>query len=226
MSPGINAENTSFCFLDFDIADHRAQLATAAAFVNATDARYGFSSKDLRLLGGSELSRIEDLIATDHEWSSKTGNLQVRPPPAGNRIVVRLFWDVAPLACENFATLCANGSLLPGSSDKKAKPAPVGESGKPLTYRNSTVHRVVPKFIVQGGDFVFGNGSGGESIFNGKKFKDERAGLNRSHDRRGILSMGNSGKNSNKERFGSSLGLKPRTLLLHLRERPIHGRPI
>lgn len=45
--------------------------------------------------------------------------------------------------------------------------------------------------------FVFGNGSGGESIYNGKKFKDERAGLNLKHNRRGILSMGNSGKNSN-----------------------------
>jgi hypothetical protein len=44
---------------------------------------------------------------------------------------------------------------------------------------------------------VFGNGSGGESIFNGKKFKDERTGLNLKHDRRGVLSMGNSGKNSN-----------------------------
>jgi cyclophilin family peptidyl-prolyl cis-trans isomerase len=49
--------------------------------------------------------------------------------------------------------------------------------------------------------FVFGNGSGGESIFNGKKFKDERPGLLLKHDRRGILSMGNSGKNSNTSQF-------------------------
>ena len=62
-------------------------------------------------------------------------------------IVLRLLWDQAPLACENFATLCANGS--------DGKPAPVGQSGKPLTYRQSTVHRVVPGFVVQGGDFVF-----------------------------------------------------------------------
>ena len=47
-------------------SDHRAKLALAAAFVHATDSRYGFSSKDLRKLGGSELSRIGDLIGTDH----------------------------------------------------------------------------------------------------------------------------------------------------------------
>mmetsp|Transcript_36683 Transcript_36683/g.88392 ORF Transcript_36683/g.88392 Transcript_36683/m.88392 type:complete len:270 (+) Transcript_36683:692-1501(+) len=53
---------------------------------------------------------------------------------------------------------------------------------------------------MQGGDFVFGNGSGGESVF-GKKFKDERAGLALKHDRAGLLSMGNSGKNSNTSQF-------------------------
>jgi hypothetical protein len=55
---------------------------------------------------------------------------------------------------------------------------------------------------LQGGDFVFGNGSGGESVFGNKKtFKDERAGLILKHDRKGILSMGNSGKNSNSSQF-------------------------
>ena len=136
------------------------------------------------------------------EWSSKNidcGGVEVRPPPAGNRIVLKLFWDVAPLACENFATLCANGSSF-GDPKGKAKPPPIGESGKPLTYRDSKVHRVVAGFVLQGGDFVFGNGSGGESVF-GKKFKDERAGLLLKHDRRGLLSMGNSGKNSNSSQF-------------------------
>ena len=66
---------------------------------------------------------------------------------------------------ENFATLCANGS-------GQAK-SPVGESGKELTYRNSKVHRVETGFVLQAGDFVMGNGAGGESIFGrGKKFKD------------------------------------------------------
>jgi peptidylprolyl isomerase len=200
--PTVNADNCGFCYLDVDIDGYRAKLATAAAFVNATNSRYGFSSSDLLSLGGSEVSRIPELIETDHEWSLNSkacGGIVTKPPSCGNRMILRLFWDVAPMACENFATLCGNGSLLPGETGK-AKPAPLGESGKPLSYRNVTVHRVVPGFVMQSGDFVFGNGSGGESIF-GKKFKDERAGLQQKHDRRGVLAMGNSGKNSNSSQF-------------------------
>jgi peptidylprolyl isomerase len=197
--PVINATTAQYCYLDFDLQDGRSQLACAAAFVDATNTRYHFSASDLLLLGGSELSRIPELAAMDHEWSS--ADLRVRPPAAGNRLIVQLDWSTAPLACENFATLCGQGSAAAGyEKGGKKKPIPMGESGKPLSYKNSVVHRVVPQFILQGGDFVFGNGSGGESIY-GKKFKDERAGLLKKHDRRGILSMGNSGKNSNTSQF-------------------------
>lgn len=108
------------------------------------------------------------------------------------------------MACENFATLCANGNnSLYGretNSSKKVKPPPIGDCGKPLTYKNSIIHRYIPNKLIQGGDFVFGNGSGGESVY-GKKFKDERGGLTLKHDERGIVSMGNSGKNSNTSQF-------------------------
>ena len=46
--------------------NHSSKLYLEAAFFDATDSRYGFSSKDIRKLGGSELSRINDLIASDH----------------------------------------------------------------------------------------------------------------------------------------------------------------
>jgi peptidylprolyl isomerase len=218
MASGITAETCKYCFIDLDFDDHRAKLAAAAAFVNATDSRYGFSSSDLRLLGGSELSRVKDLITTDHEWSYKAAStgVETRPPTGGNRIVVELYWDIAPLACENFATLCANGSIVPGSKDKKPKPVPIGSSGKPLTYRGSTMHRCVPGFILQGGDFVLGNGSGGESIYNGKKFKDEKGGLNLKHDRNYVLSMGNSGKNSNSSQFFFTFNAAPQCDKLHV----------
>ena len=200
MPSSINVSNAEFCYIDLDFNDSRAKLARCAAFVAATDSRYGFSSNDLRLLGGSEVSRIPDLFQVDHEWSGQ-GDIEVKPPSAGNRIVVKLYWNVAPLACENFATLCWNGS--------QGKPAPTGESGKAMTYRGSNVHRIQSDFVLQAGDFVKGNGSAGESIFNGKKFKDERPGLLLEHDRRGVLSMGNSGKNSNSSQFFITFAASP-----------------
>jgi hypothetical protein len=145
-------ETATFCYIDFDWDDNRSKLRRAAAFVNATDKRYGFSSKDVLKLGGAELAnRVKECYDMDHDWSNR-GSIITRPPRAGNRIVIQLFWDQAPLACENFATLCENGS--------HGRPAPLGQSGKPLTYRGSNVHRIVPGFILQGGDFVMGNGSG------------------------------------------------------------------
>ena len=208
-----------YCFLDIDIGDHRRKFGLTAAFVNATDSRYGFSSKDLRLLGGSELSRIqaEDLIACDHDFAPKlkeVGGFAVAHnlKTDGGRIVLELFWDKAPLACENFMVLCGRTSETDGRrSNSKSSPrnVPLGVCGKPLTYIGSKIHRVIRGFVMQGGDFVMGNGAGGESIFSGKKFKDERPGLLLKHNRRGVLSMGNSGKNSNSSQFFLTFGSAP-----------------
>ncbi len=133
------------------------------------------------------------------------------------------------MACENFSKLCCH-YYSPFCNDNannkgsKIPPIPIGECGKPLTYRGSIIHRVVPGFVMQGGDFVFGNGTGGESVFGGSKkcFKDERAGLLLKHDRRGVLSMGNSGKNSNTSQFFITFGPVPQCDTKHV----IFGRVI
>ena len=89
MTNRINNTDNAYCFLDLDLDDSRKKLATCAAFVDSTDLTYGFSSKDLLELGGSELSRLKELIATDHEWSSKDvdcGGIAIQAPPEGKAL--------------------------------------------------------------------------------------------------------------------------------------------
>ena len=103
-------------------------------------------------------------------------DVTVGKKPAG-RIVMRLFQDVVPRTAENFRALCTGEKGL-------------GKTGKLLHYKNSTFHRVIKSFMVQGGDFTNNNGTGGESIY-GEKFDDE--GFELKHDRPFLLSMANAG---------------------------------
>ncbi len=142
-------------------------------------------------------------------------DLSVGGESAG-RVVCALYGHVAPKTCENFRALCTG---------EKG----VGQAGKPLHYKGSSFHRIIPGFMCQvrmvtsaapcavpvnthftrtpqGGDFTAGNGTGGESIY-GSKFDDESFRVK--HTRPGLLSMANAGPNTNGSQFFITVAATP-----------------
>ena len=90
------------------------------------------------------------------------------------QIIIELFNDICPRTCENFKSLAR------------------------IEYKNCVIHRIVPGFMFQTGDYENGDGTGGKSI-HGEKFSDEN--FNIKHNKKGIVSMANSGPNTNGSQF-------------------------
>ncbi|PUU78099.1 cyclophilin-like domain-containing protein [Tuber borchii] len=97
------------------------------------------------------------------------------------RIKIKLFSKTVPKTAENFRVFCTGETK--------------GRGGRPLGYKGCKFHRVIKDFMIQGGDFLNNDGSGALSIYSSDSFPDE--GFSIKHDAPGIVSMANSGPNTN-----------------------------
>ncbi|OUZ99092.1 Cyclophilin-like peptidyl-prolyl cis-trans isomerase domain [Macleaya cordata] len=146
-------------------------------------------SSDLNEFGDSELVQAKKSDETLKEVTHKVFfDVEIDGKPAG-RVVMGLFGKTVPKTAGTLAS--SNFFFVAGEKG-------IGKSGKALHFKGSKFHRIIPSFMIQGGDFTLGDGRGGESIY-GEKFEDENFKLK--HTGPGLLSMANAGRNTNGSQF-------------------------
>merc|ERR1712223_2362293 len=133
--------------------------------------------------GGSQVAAANGPTVTDKVFFTvKIGNRQL-----DEDIEIGLFGNTVPRTAGNFKQLCEKDSKGAECHGRECQ-----------GYVGSKFHRVIKDFMIQGGDFTRGDGTGGRSIY-GEKFADENFKLK--HNGAGWLSMANAGKDTNGSQF-------------------------
>merc|ERR1712020_446846 len=167
-----------------------------------------FKSQKMNWWGQLSFLFICTLLPIDGCWSQSNSGAQKRQGSAAldpntshvltmgitiggqnaGTVEIEFFGRVVPKTAQNFYQLC----------DRNAVVAPGTDASLSGSYVGAPFHRVIPNFMIQGGDFTRGDGRGGKSIY-GNKFADENFQL--THTGPGILSMANSGQDTNGSQF-------------------------
>ncbi|CAD7955836.1 unnamed protein product [Amoebophrya sp. A120] len=189
-------------FLEFSVGDltvynqELKEFTQFADFVKQRGATFGCPT-DAKELDEEQKEMLAEVMRGEVTDSTTIVRTTEPVSPKIGQVKIDLNDKECPKTAENFRALCT------------------GEKGigkghqKPLHFLNSTMHRIVPNMFLHGGDFTRFDGSGGDSIYSGK-FNDEKPGLKFKHDVPGLLSMANSGKNSNTSQFFLTLGACPK----------------
>ncbi|CAO3647244.1 unnamed protein product [Cunninghamella echinulata] len=158
----------------------------ARAWVMKWSTTYGLESNNLNSLNNQDRETVRDILSSDPLAQEEKWLVDQPTPLGGGRLILELNDQDCPKTTNNFISIC-QGNVV-GKASKKQ-----------LHYKSTRLFRLVPDFVVQGGDVTKNDGSGGDSIYNGK-FNDEKNGL-KPFNKKGLLAMANSGKNSNTSQF-------------------------